>query len=245
MSEQLKQGQVNELNKRLKQFSDKIAEINSKLDNPRSTTDKRLEAIKARINELLLPQYHFSEMIDFEYETKEVQDPVILKKYRKLKKEEKKDKVVTIDGVTISGIGDIPLVKVVTSIKYTVQEDNKQCIINKYYGKHLLVTDHDDWDTVMILNVYRDQEFVERFFRDSKNVDHFSVRPIYHWTDQKIRVHIMLCYLGLTLCKLATYLLEREQEYKITDSGNFRSKPRFLNLSIGETVKNSFKRLTF
>jgi aryl-alcohol dehydrogenase-like predicted oxidoreductase len=30
-----------------------------------------------------------------------------------------------------------------------------------------------------------------------------------------------------------------------TDSGNFRSKPRFLNLSIGDTVKNSFKRLTF
>ena len=89
---------------------------------------------------------------------------------------------------------------------------------DKYYGKHLLVTDQDDWTTEKILNVYRDQEYIERFFRDSKDTSHFSVRPVFHWTDQKIRVHVMMCYLGLTLCRVAQYLLKTKQSFTISCS---------------------------
>jgi len=216
LSDQLKLGQVSELNKKLQKFGEQIEELNSRLANSRSTTDKRLEAIRERIQQLMPPQYHFEDMIEIEYQTIEVPDPVLIKKYKKAKKGGKEGQEITIDGVLIRGIDDVPIAKVVTTVKYTVLENKKQCVIDKYYGKHLLVTDLDDWETVKILNVYRDQEFVERFFRDSKDVTHFSVRPIYHWTDQKIRVHVMICYLGLTLSKLASYVLKREQAYKIT-----------------------------
>ena len=211
---------MNELEKKLKNFDKQITDLNTKLSNPRSTTDKRLEAIEERMSQLMLPQYHFAEMVEIRYETQEAPDPILLRKYKKLPKDQKKilkeGGTVTIDGITIKGIDDIPLTKMVTSINYVVQEDKKAGVINKYYGKHLLVTDLGDEDTVKILNVYRDQEFVERFFRDSKDTQHYSVRPIYHWTDQKIRVHVWICYLGLTLSKLATYVLKREVNYKIT-----------------------------
>ncbi len=218
LSDQLKQGQVAELDRKLKKFDEQIVDLNARLDNSRSTTDKRLTAIEARINQLMPPQYHFEDIIKMEYEVKEMMDPVILKKYKKAKKNQNEGQTIEIDGVNILEISDIPIVKMVTQIKYIVQEDKKKEVINKYYGKHLLVTDLENWETSKILNVYRDQEFIERFFRDSKDTDHFSVRPIYHWTDQKIRVHVMICYLGLTLAKLGTYVLKREQDYSITCS---------------------------
>ena len=39
-----------------------------------------------------------------------------------------------------------------------------------------------------------------------KNTRHISLRPQYHWTDQKIAVHVFCCVLALLLCSL----LERE-----------------------------------
>jgi len=33
-----------------------------------------------------------------------------------------------------------------------------------------------------------------------KNVDHLTVRPIFHWTDEKIRVHVFMCVLAYRLC---------------------------------------------
>lgn len=36
----------------------------------------------------------------------------------------------------------------------------------------------------------------------NKNVNHLGFRPIYHWTDQKIKVHAFYCVLALRLCSL-------------------------------------------
>ena len=38
---------------------------------------------------------------------------------------------------------------------------------------------------------------VERAFREMKSV--IELRPIYHWTERRIRGHIMVCYLALLL----------------------------------------------
>jgi len=35
-----------------------------------------------------------------------------------------------------------------------------------------------------------------------KNPNHLAVRPIFHWTDEKIRVHIFSCVLAYRLCTL-------------------------------------------
>ena len=35
-----------------------------------------------------------------------------------------------------------------------------------------------------------------------KNTKHLTERPIFHWTDEKIRVHIFYCVLAYRLCSL-------------------------------------------
>jgi transposase len=74
------------------------------------------------------------------------------------------------------------------------------------FGKRILITDQHDWTTEEIVLAYRGQSRAEAVFRQLKDVDHLAVRPQYHWTDQKIRVHTFICLVALLLCRL----VERE-----------------------------------
>ena len=87
-------------------------------------------------------------------------------------------------------------------LDWAIDETAKATYISKYYGKKLIVTDHTDWTMEDILNEYTDQECIENgIFRTSKDVDHFAIRPQYHWTDQKIRVHVFLCLTAITIAE--------------------------------------------
>ena len=90
----------------------------------------------------------------------------------------------------------------VKSIVYLVNETKKDELVRKYFGKKLVLTDRVDWCTAEILKTYRDQDCIEKIFRTTKDTDHFSIRPQYHFTDQKIRVHIFCCLVGLTIASI-------------------------------------------
>jgi len=90
----------------------------------------------------------------------------------------------------------------VKSIVYLVNETKKDELVRKYFGKKLILTDRVDWCTAEILKTYRDQDCIEKIFRTTKDTDHFSIRPQYHFTDQKIRVHIFCCLVGLTIASI-------------------------------------------
>ena len=87
-------------------------------------------------------------------------------------------------------------------VGYLVNETNKEKVAHKYFGKKLLITDQKDWSTSEILRTYREQDCIEKIFRATKNNDHCAIRPQFHYTDQKIRVHIFCCLLGLTLATI-------------------------------------------
>lgn len=76
------------------------------------------------------------------------------------------------------------------------------------FGKRILITDQHAWSTEEIILAYRGQSRAEAIFRQLKDVRHLAVRPPYHWTDQKIRVHTFICMLALLLCRL----VERESQ---------------------------------
>jgi hypothetical protein len=42
-----------------------------------------------------------------------------------------------------------------------------------------------------------------------KDTDCIAIRPQYHWTDQKVQVHVFCCVLALTLCGLLQRELSR------------------------------------
>ena len=67
----------------------------------------------------------------------------------------------------------------------------------------MICTDHMNWSMQEILNDYNDQECIENgIFRTSKDVDHFAIRPQYHWTDDKIRVHVFICLTAITVAEV-------------------------------------------
>ena len=88
-------------------------------------------------------------------------------------------------------------------------------------GKTILFTDNDHWTDADIVRGYRSQHHIETAFRCMKDPHHISIRPQFHWTDQKIRVHVFSCVLALTLCSL----LQRELHRKGVD----RSIPDLLD----------------
>jgi len=77
-------------------------------------------------------------------------------------------------------------------------------------GKTLLFTDNDDWSDAEIVRGYRAQHHVENGFRCMKDPHHICLRPQYHWTDQKIEVHVFSCVLALMLCGLLRRELQQQ-----------------------------------
>ena len=94
-------------------------------------------------------------------------------------------------------------------ISYTIDEEARAQIEKKWFGKKLTITDHLDWWEEEILEAYYSQECVEKVFRDTKDTNHFALKPVYHWTDQKIRVHVFVCLLSLMLGQILMKEMEK------------------------------------
>jgi transposase len=70
------------------------------------------------------------------------------------------------------------------------------------FGKRLLFTDREDWPLAQVVAAYRSQADVEAGFRQLKDPRVVSFSPMFHWTDQKIRVHVFYCVLALAVAHL-------------------------------------------
>ncbi len=69
-------------------------------------------------------------------------------------------------------------------------------------GKNLIVTDHHDWDTEAIVQASLDRYRIEQQFRVSKAPCHVRINPMFHWTDSKIRCHLLTCIIALSCLRL-------------------------------------------
>lgn len=81
-------------------------------------------------------------------------------------------------------------------------EESLRTITEKQLGKTALFTDRRDMTDSQIIAAYRSAWHVESSFRQMKNTDFLTVRPIFHWTDRRIAVHVFLCVLAYRLCAL-------------------------------------------
>jgi transposase len=70
------------------------------------------------------------------------------------------------------------------------------------FGKRILFTDREDWPLAEVVAAYRSQADVEAGFRQLKDPKVVSFSPMFHWTDQKIRVHVFYCVLALAVAHL-------------------------------------------
>ena len=75
---------------------------------------------------------------------------------------------------------------------------------DELFGKRVLFTDKDKRaaPTAAIVADYRSQEAAEGDFHQLKDPKVVSFSPMFHWTEQKIRVHVFYCVLALALARL-------------------------------------------
>jgi transposase len=75
-------------------------------------------------------------------------------------------------------------------------------------GRTTLITNRMDWTAEQVVAGYAGQQQIERVFRGLKEGDWLGWGPMYHWTDQKIRVHAFYCMLGISLLQ---YIYKKAQ----------------------------------
>jgi len=76
------------------------------------------------------------------------------------------------------------------------------------FGRNVIVTDNHDWSTDEIVQLTLDRYFVEKQFRASKDDEHININPFFHWTDSKIRCHLLTCVIALTVLRLIEQKVE-------------------------------------
>jgi len=107
------------------------------------------------------------------------------------------------------------------------------------FGRNIIITDNTDWTTAQIVQASLDRWQVEDRFRQSKDDELVSTRPVRHWTDSKIRCHLFTCVVAMTYLRrlerrlqeagihrtAASVMDEMSHLHSILSLGDGRSKP--------------------
>ena len=90
-------------------------------------------------------------------------------------------------------------------LAWRIDQDARQALENEIFGKHVLITSHDDWAVAEVIAGYRSQSEAESGFRQLKDRHVVSFSPMHHWTEHNIRVHVFTCVLALQIAHLMRY----------------------------------------
>ncbi|MDR0622129.1 MAG: IS1634 family transposase [Deltaproteobacteria bacterium] len=112
-------------------------------------------------------------------------------------------------------------------------------------GKTALFTDRRDFSNEEIVGAYRSAWHVEQAFRQMKDTNHLTVRPLFHWTDHKIKVHLFTCVLAYRMCcLLAKELAEQGWQTNVNNLITQMSEIKRILTFFGD-LKNPEKVLTY
>lgn len=75
-------------------------------------------------------------------------------------------------------------------------------IADTYLGKKIIFTDNHHWQMKDIIIAYNSQYVIEHAFREMKTRKNSSWWPMFHYTDQKIKVHGLYCTITLLIRSL-------------------------------------------
>jgi transposase len=87
-------------------------------------------------------------------------------------------------------------------LSWSVDPRARAALEEEIFGKHVLITSHDDWPVPDVVAGYRSQSEAEFSFRQMKDPHAVSFSPMHHWTEHNIRVHVFTCVLALQLAHL-------------------------------------------
>jgi len=163
-----------------------------------------------------------------EKQLRKLQGTLCKPKARKRDKKQLEDKVTnTVKEQFIKNIIDWSIQEVSEGrfqLDFTINQEKLGEIEDKL-GMRILMTDRHDWSTVDIIKAYYGQSMIEHTFKNLKNPYHLALRPQYHWTDQKIKVHFFICVLGYLLAAIVW----REARTKVQFKGSLDTLLDILN----------------
>jgi transposase len=87
-------------------------------------------------------------------------------------------------------------------LSWHVDKQASAALEEEIFGKHVLITSHDDWPVPEVIAGYRSQSEAEFSFRQMKDPHVVSFSPMHHWTEHSIRVHMFTCVLALQVAHL-------------------------------------------
>lgn len=117
------------------------------------------------------------------------------------------------------------------SFTYFIDDDAFDKLKNEVLGRRILVTNRHEWTEEEIILAYRGQSKVEYAFKNIKNPYHLAIRPQYHWTDQKIEVHMLICLIGYILTVSAFTKAKNLSNYK-NNIHNFMNDLKQIRLAV-------------
>lgn len=135
------------------------------------------------------------------------------KKYTRKTLIEKIDMI--INNRKIEGVFSYSLIKKRNQpyqIDYMINESNLEAIEHSL-GFRIIMTNRHQWSSKDIIKAYYGQSIVENAFKNIKNPFHISLRPNFHWTDQKIKIHAFSCVMAYTLTMLLWKTVREKNEY--------------------------------
>lgn len=101
--------------------------------------------------------------------------------------------------ITVTLSGDTPAER---RLRWRTNHRALAKLETEIFGKRLLFTNREHWPVAEVVAAYRWQPDVEAGFRQLKDPKVVSFSPMFHWTDQKIRVHCFYCSLALQVAHL-------------------------------------------
>ena len=219
-SQDLLDGQLAELEKEITKIKNNVDDLNNKLKNPKSHIFSELNNRKKFIEAEIVQVKKYNDALK-----EELSQPK--KGRRKKEKDEpiwdmEKELLQILAKKVYSGnqfASEFSSISIELQehnelksyqIKLTIDNELKESYCNKYYGKKLTCTDYTSWSTSDILSEYANQECIENnIFKVSKDTRHFSVRPQYHWTDDKIRCHVFICLSAMIIAEMLRMRMEK------------------------------------
>ena len=96
----------------------------------------------------------------------------------------------------------------VEALRWEWDRRKKRAIKHGTFGRTVLFTDRRELSDQRIVVAYRSQAKVEEMFRISKSRRPGLWWPAYHWTDSKLLVHALYCFLALLLIRIVLLRLQ-------------------------------------
>lgn len=94
-------------------------------------------------------------------------------------------------------------------LSWNIDSDAQAALEEEIFGKHVLITSHEDWPVAEVIAAYRSQSEAEFSFRQLKDPHAVSFSPMFHWTEHNIRVHTFTCVIALQIAHLMRLSADR------------------------------------